>query len=74
MMKLGYVDPFGGNECNSNGLAECIEKGKAAFAWDEKAAFANQTGPVRRDWHGYFSICFLRVSDLFRDIILPHSS
>ena len=49
MMKLGYIDPLSGIECHSNGLAECIEKGKVAFAWDEKrAAFVNQTGPIRK--------------------------
>ncbi len=49
MMKLGYVDPISGIECNSNGLAECIEKGKAAFAWDDKiATYVNQSDPVRK--------------------------
>ena len=46
-MKLGFVD----NEvkCNSNGLFECIEKGKNYIDWDNKLKeYKNQTGPIRK--------------------------
>ena len=46
-MKLGFVD----NEvkCNSNGLFECIEKGRKYIDWDNKLKeYKNQTGPIRR--------------------------
>ena len=45
-MKLGFVD----NEvkCYSNGLFECIEKGKKYIDWDNKLKeYKNQTGPIR---------------------------
>jgi len=46
-MKIGFVD----NQviCNSNGLYECIEKGRKYIDWDNKIKeYQNQTGPVRR--------------------------
>jgi len=46
-MKLGFVD----NQvrCNSNGLEECIEKGRKYIDWDNKLVkYKNQTGPIRR--------------------------
>ncbi len=46
-MKVGFVD----NQvrCNSNGLEECIEKGKKYIDWDNKLKeYENQTGPIRR--------------------------
>lgn len=47
MMKLGFED--NGIKCNSNGLKECIEKGKKYIEWDKKKKeYKNQTGPIRR--------------------------
>lgn len=49
MMQEGYVDPYTKITCHTSGLLECIEQGKAFIHWDEKqAAYANQTGPIRR--------------------------
>ena len=46
-MKLGFVDNQ--VKCNSNGLYECIEKGKKYIDWDNKLKeYQNQTGPIRR--------------------------
>ena len=46
-MKLGFVDNL--IECNSNGLYECIEKGKKYIDWDNKLKeYENQTGPIRK--------------------------
>lgn len=48
-MKLGFVDPGTGITCHSNGLLECIDKGREFIGWDEKRKlYQNQTGPVRR--------------------------
>jgi xanthine dehydrogenase molybdenum-binding subunit len=48
-MKEGYVDPHSKIPFLSYGLIDCIQKGRDTFHWDEKrAAFANQTGQVRR--------------------------
>lgn len=48
-LQEGYVDPHSGIVCLSNGLDECIEKGKKHINWDEKRKeYANQTGEVRR--------------------------
>lgn len=48
-MPLGYVDPFNGITCQSTGLKECMEKGRAFIRWDElRDRYRNQTGPVRR--------------------------
>lgn len=47
MMKLGFID--NGIKCYSNGLEECIEKGKKYIDWDNKIeAYKNQNGLVRR--------------------------
>ncbi len=44
-----YVDPHTHVRFNSYGMKACIEKGRAAFRWDEKRAqYRDQTGPVRR--------------------------
>lgn len=46
-MKLGFVD----NQvrCYSNGLFQCIEKGKEYIDWDNKLKeYKNQKGPIRK--------------------------
>ncbi|MBR2784211.1 MAG: xanthine dehydrogenase molybdenum-binding subunit XdhA [Firmicutes bacterium] len=50
MMQPGFQDPGTGIRCNSYGLAECIEKGRALSHWDEKRAAYDkpQTGNFRR--------------------------
>ncbi len=49
IIQQGYKDPHSGLVCHSNGLAECIEKGRIHIGWDEKRkAYENQNGPVRR--------------------------
>ncbi len=49
MMKQGYVDPGTGITSHTNGLEECIRRGKEFLNWDEKMKeYANQTGPVRK--------------------------
>lgn len=49
MMQEGYVDPLTGIANYTNGLEECIRKGKEFIGWDAKrAAYANQSGEVRR--------------------------
>ncbi len=46
---VGYVDPNTGIHAYTNGLRECIAKGREQFHWDEKRAlYAHQTGDVRR--------------------------
>lgn len=46
-MKLGFVDNQ--VKCNSNGLYECIEKGRKYIDFDNKLKeYENQTGPIRR--------------------------
>ncbi|MEA4929632.1 MAG: xanthine dehydrogenase subunit XdhA [Candidatus Limiplasma sp.] len=46
---VGYVDPNTGIHAYTNGLRECIAKGREQFHWDEKRAlYARQTGDVRR--------------------------
>ncbi|MGH4117262.1 xanthine dehydrogenase subunit XdhA [Clostridium sp.] len=46
-MKLGFVDNQ--VKCYSNGLYECIEKGRKYIDWDNKLKeYQNQTGPIRR--------------------------
>ncbi len=48
-MPVGYVDPGTGIPAYSNGLRECIAKGRALIGWDEKREkYQNQTGDVRR--------------------------
>lgn len=36
MMKLNDLDPFDKFYCESNGLEECLDKGKEIIGWDEK--------------------------------------
>ena len=49
LMPVGYVDGFSKNENYFDSLNQCIEKGKAYIDYDAKrAAYAGQTGPVRR--------------------------
>jgi xanthine dehydrogenase molybdenum-binding subunit len=56
LVKEGWVDPISGNRVNSNGLLECIKKGKELIRWDEKKAMMKeQTGPKRR---GLGMACF----------------
>lgn len=46
-MKLGFVDNQ--IECYSNGLYDCIEKGRKYVDWDKKLEeYKNQTGPIRK--------------------------
>lgn len=46
-MPLGFVDNK--IQCYSNGLFECIEKGKEYIEWDKKIKeYANQRGPIRK--------------------------
>ncbi len=48
-MPLGYVDPSTGIPAYTNGLRECVAKGRELFHWDEKRkAYANETGDKRR--------------------------
>jgi xanthine dehydrogenase molybdenum-binding subunit len=48
-MPEGYVDPSTGIHAYTNGLRECVAKGRALFGWDEKyAKYARETGDVRR--------------------------
>ena len=48
-MPLGYVDPSTGIHAYTNGLRECLAKGREQFGWDEKyRKYARQTGNVRR--------------------------
>ena len=48
-LPMDYVDPGTGIHAYSNGLRECIAKGRALFGWDEKRKqYANETGDVRR--------------------------
>lgn len=48
-MPQGYVDPTTGIHAYSNGIRECVAKGRALFGWDEKRArYAHETGDIRR--------------------------
>lgn len=52
----GYQDPLSGILVASNGLPECIAKGREFIRWDEKkAAYRGQTGSRRR---GLGMACF----------------
>lgn len=50
MMNLGFVDPFEKIPCLSNGLEECIERGKEIIGWDQKREeySKSNTGHLRR--------------------------
>lgn len=48
-LPVGYVDPGTGISAYSNGMRECVAKGRALFDWDEKRKrYENQTGDTRR--------------------------
>ena len=48
-LPVGYVDPGTGIPAYSNGLRECVAKGRELFHWDEKRkAYEHQTGDRRR--------------------------
>jgi xanthine dehydrogenase molybdenum-binding subunit len=48
-MELGFVDKGTNIACHSNGLAECIQKGREFIRYDEKRrAYKNQGGSIRR--------------------------
>ncbi|UTC43079.1 MULTISPECIES: xanthine dehydrogenase subunit XdhA [unclassified Treponema] len=48
-MREGYEDPVTKIRANSDGLYQCLQKGREVFHWDElRKKYANQTGPVRR--------------------------
>lgn len=48
-MQPGYQDPHTKVRCNTYGLQECIQKGRAYIQWDEKRKeYANQAGPIRK--------------------------
>ncbi|MFZ5649002.1 MAG: xanthine dehydrogenase subunit XdhA [Bacillota bacterium] len=54
--KEGYQDPISGNVARSNGLPECIARGRELIRWDEKReARKGQTGNKRR---GLGMACF----------------
>ncbi|HHW07172.1 MAG TPA: xanthine dehydrogenase molybdenum-binding subunit XdhA [Clostridia bacterium] len=49
LVQEGWQDPLSGNIVRTNGLRECIKRGKELIRWDEKKAlYKNQTGPKRR--------------------------
>ncbi len=49
MMKQGFKDPYTGITSYTNGLEQCIERGKQFVDWDSFVKkYANQTGDVRR--------------------------
>ncbi|MCE5344083.1 MAG: molybdopterin-dependent oxidoreductase, partial [Eubacteriales bacterium] len=48
-MPLNYVDPSTYITAYSNGLRECVQKGRELFGWEEKRVqYAHESGPVRR--------------------------
>lgn len=53
--KPGWIDPIGGISANSNGIAECIARGKELIKWDEKKAACLRQGSKRR---GMGMACF----------------
>jgi len=60
-MKVGFVDNQ--VKCNSNGLYECIEKGREYIDWDNKLKeYQNQTGPLR---HGIGMSIFSYATGVF---------
>jgi xanthine dehydrogenase molybdenum-binding subunit len=61
--KEGYVDPLSGITSHSNGLAECIAKGKELINWDQKKAnWPKQEGSKRR---GLGMACFCYKTGTF---------
>ncbi|MFI3257177.1 MAG: xanthine dehydrogenase subunit XdhA [Spirochaetales bacterium] len=48
-MRKGYKDPATGITAYSDGLVECMEKGKTAFDWETlRKKYKNQKGNIRR--------------------------
>jgi xanthine dehydrogenase molybdenum-binding subunit len=48
-MRLGFVDKGTNIACHSNGLEECVQKGREHIKFDEKReAYKNQSGNIRR--------------------------
>ena len=48
-MAEGYVDPGTGIHAYTNGIRECVARGRELFGWDEKRArYAHETGDIRR--------------------------
>lgn len=63
LQQLGYCDPYTNVTQKTNGIRECIERGKSLVKWDEKRAlFAQDTGPIRR---GIGIGCFGFCSDAY---------
>lgn len=55
-MRKGFEDPVTKIRANSDGLYECLQKGREVFHWDElRKKYANQTGDIRR---GVGAACF----------------
>ena len=49
LMPVGYVDGFSKNENYFDSFNQCFDKAAAYIGYEEKhAAYANQTGPIRR--------------------------
>lgn len=49
-MEIGFVDPGTGITCHSNGLRECVQKGRELIGWDKKYGKykGSQKGDLRR--------------------------
>jgi len=63
LVPLGHTDPLTRITVRSQGVAECIERGKALIQWDEKKRqYAGQTGDRRR---GVGMACFGYASGTF---------
>lgn len=61
--KEGYIDPLSGITSHSNGLAECVAKGKELIAWEaKKNNRLEQIGPKRR---GLGMSCFCYKTGVF---------
>ncbi|MGP1576380.1 MAG: xanthine dehydrogenase subunit XdhA [Treponema sp.] len=55
-MREGFEDPATKIRANSDGLYQCLQKGREVFHWDElRKKYANQTGNIRR---GVGAACF----------------
>ncbi|MFA6075115.1 MAG: xanthine dehydrogenase subunit XdhA [Negativicutes bacterium] len=56
LTRVGWINPLNGVEVRSNGLRDCIEKGRKLVSWDaKKMQYRNQTGDKRR---GLGMACF----------------
>ncbi len=61
-VRKGYVNPGTGITAHSDGLMDCLLEARKAFDWDKKrAAYQNQSGPVRR---GVGMACFSYKSNV----------